>query len=222
MKILFLRPEGSKIPIIPNHEVINIPLFKPVCIEYDNKKIQEYQSIAFTSINAVKCFNDFDKIQNKKVFSIGESTFNELKSKGIISEFPDNYDSINLAYLILHEKVKSVVAIRSKKASRDMSNILSKEINYDEIYDYDLVLDKENIIKAIELLNCKVDIVVLSSSEIAKTVADYLKNDCYKIISIGPMTTKTLSQIRSDIHVYQSRKYDIDGIVELINEIARV
>ncbi|AWR97342.1 uroporphyrinogen-III synthase [Acidianus sulfidivorans JP7] len=222
MRILFLRPEGSKVPIIPGHEVINIPLFKPVCIEYDSKKIESYESIAFTSVNAIKCFKDFDKIQNKKILSIGKSTFAELRSKGITSIFPKDYDSINLAYLALHMKIKSLLAIRSKKASEDMKNILSDKMAYDEIYDYDLILNEENVNKAIDILNCKVDVVVITSSEIAKTVAKFLKNECYKIVTIGPMTTKSLLQLRNDIQIYQSRKYDIDGIVELISEITRV
>lgn len=222
MKILFLRPEGSEIPQIANNEIINIPIFKPECIVYDPEKIDNYESIVFTSVNSVKCFKDFDKIKYKKIFSIGESTYRVLKSKGIYSEFPEEYDSISLANYILKKNISSVLSIRSKKANNYMRNILTKHnVKYDEIYVYDLILDEENLRKAIDLLDCKVDIVVLTSSEIAKSVAGFLKTECYKVITIGPITTESLLSFRNDIKFYQSKKHDIQGIVDLITEITK-
>lgn len=222
MRILFLRPEGSQVPQVPNNEVINIPIFKPQCIKYDSKIIDEYEGIVFTSVNAVKCFKDFDKINDKKIFSIGEVTYKALESIGVKSEFPEEYDSISLANLILKKNLTSVLSIRSKKANKYMKDILTKhKIKYEEIYDYDLILDEQNLRKAIDLLNCKVDIVVLTSSEIAKSVANYLRDECYKIVTIGPITTSSLLEIRKGIKFYQSKQHDIRGIVNLILEIAR-
>lgn len=217
MKILFLRPEGTEVPQIPGAEVIHMPIFKPICLDYDSDKIDEYNNLAFTSINAVKCFKDFDKIKNKKVFSIGKATYRALKSKGIESEYPENYDSISLANLILKRNLASLLAIRSKKATDYMRNmLLQHNVKYEEIYDYDLILDENNLKAAIDLLDCKVDIVVLTSSEIAKAVASHLKDNCYKIITIGPVTTNGLLSLRRDIKFYESKKHDIEGIVELI------
>ncbi len=215
MKILFLRPEGSKLPKVDFAEIINIPIFTPICVEYPS--LPSSCAYAFTSSNAVNCFHDFDKIKGKKIFSIGKITAQELLKRGIESEYPQNYDSLSLAYFIKNKGVKSLTAIRSKKASEDLRKSL-QDIEYHEIYDYDVVLNKENLEKSKDYLeNCKIDVVVLTSSEIAKAVINYLK-DCYKIISIGPMTTRTISSLRPDLKIFQSKIYDIEGVIDLIRK----
>jgi uroporphyrinogen-III synthase len=213
MRILFLRPEGSNIPKVDFAEVINIPIFSPICIDYPSLPLTE--AYAFTSSNAVKCFHDFDKIKGKQIFSIGKSTAKELMAHEINSLYPPNYDSLDLADFIKSKGIKSLTAIRSKKASNDLKNSL-QNIEYHEIYDYDTIINKEELEKSKDYLeNCKIDLVVLTSSEIAKAVASSLKN-CYKIVSIGPMTTKTILSLRPDLKIFQSKIYDIEGVIDLI------
>ncbi|BDC19091.1 uroporphyrinogen-III synthase [Acidianus sp. HS-5] len=215
MRILFLRPEGSKLPIVDFAEIINIPIFTPVCTDYP--PLPSTEAYAFTSSNAVKCFHDLDKIKEKEIFSIGKSTAQELLKHGIKSEYPQDYDSLSLAYFIRSKGVRSLTAIRSKKASDDLRKSL-QDIEYYEIYDYDTVVDKENLEKSKYYLeNCKADVVVLTSSEISKTVATYLRS-CYKIISIGPMTTRTILSLRPDLKIFQSKIYDIEGVIDLIRK----
>ncbi len=212
MKVLLFSP--SLDINIPNKdiELINIPLFEIKCISY-KVDLDNYESVAFTSKNAVKCFIDWNKIGNKKIFAIGKPTSDLIKKKGFDSIYPNKYDSISLSNLILESGIKSVAAFRSIKASSDMRSILANKIIYREIYDYETTTIKTNLEKAKkELENCNVDIVALTSSEIARTIASFL-NNCYKIISIGPMTTKTISILRPDIKVIESEEHDFEGII---------
>lgn len=215
MKVLLFSPSLDKYIYNKNIEIINIPIFKIRCVPY-KKDFENYEAIAFTSKNAVKCFNDWDKVRYKKIFAIGKPTSDLIKEKGFNSIYPNKYDSIHLSNLILESGIKSIVAFRSSRASSDMRSILSNKITYMEIYNYETTIIKENVEKAKEeLKKCNVDIVALTSSEIARTIASFL-NNCYKIISIGPMTTKTISLLRPDLKVIESEEHDFWGILRKV------
>ncbi|AWR94336.1 uroporphyrinogen-III synthase [Acidianus brierleyi] len=215
MKVLLFSPSLSENIHNKDIEIINIPLFEIKCISY-KKDFDDYEAIAFTSKNAVKCFDDWDKVKNKKIFAIGKPTSELIREKGFNSIYPSEYDSIHLSNLILESGIKSLVAFRSSKASADMKSILSNKIAYMEIYDYKTTIIKENVKKAKEeLKKCNVNIVALTSSEIARTIASFL-NNCYKIISIGPMTTKTISLLRPDLKIIESNEHDFEGIIRKV------
>ncbi|QKQ99972.1 uroporphyrinogen-III synthase [Metallosphaera tengchongensis] len=217
MRVLYLRPEGSEEPSLKGIEIINVPLFNVTCIPYDSSLLKG-EGIAFTSVNAVRCFKDIGILKFKRIFSIGPSTAKELERIGISSEVPERYTSRDLATLILQSKVRSLTSVRSLRASQEMKHILSS-ISYTEIYDYDLTENHENMEYAKDLLeDCSVDIVVLTSSLIATTVAKFIK-DCHKVITIGPMTSASLKLIRPDLRFIESPVSTIEGTLNLIQEL---
>ncbi|MEL9970232.1 MAG: uroporphyrinogen-III synthase [Metallosphaera sp.] len=218
MRVLYLRPEGSEVPQLDNVDVLNVPLFSPKCIDYSFKS--ETEAVGFTSVNSVRCFKDFDKISDLKVFSIGPVTAEELLKHGIRSEYPSKYTSKDLARLVLERRVRHFTSFRSAKASSEMKGILNL-ISYQEIFNYDLVLNEAKVQDAKKILEeCSVQMVVLTSSLIAKTVANFLR-DCYKVISIGPMTSATLRSVKPELSFIESDISTIEGTIQEIEKFLR-
>jgi len=207
MKVLFLRPEGSFVPKTSNF--IHLEIVKPVCIPY-MADFNDIDAIGFTSVNAVECFKDFDKIQGKKIFSVGISTAEALRKRGFASvEIPEDYTVSNLVKII-KEKSKNPILVRSLIA-------IDKTLDIKQIADYKLEVNQEKLIEAKRMIeNCEVDLIVLTSSFIASLVKDYIK-DCEKVISIGPSTTKALKDKK--IIIYEAKEHDMRGILNLLKEL---
>ncbi|MEM3515865.1 MAG: uroporphyrinogen-III synthase [Saccharolobus sp.] len=227
MKVLFLRPESLSefdpigyLTLIPkNLEIINIPLFKIKCLPYTLPDIKTYEAVAFTSQNAIICFKHMNMIKSHKIYAIGDETADILRRLYNINPIiPDVFTSIALAKKILMDNINSIISIRSKKASNDMEKILKDKIRYDEIHVYDVDVIDENVSKVRYLLeNCKIDALALTSSYIAKLVAQYINPECkMKIFSIGPVTTRAITEIKSGIKIIESKTHSIKGIIESI------
>ncbi|MBP1357676.1 MAG: uroporphyrinogen-III synthase [Sulfolobus sp.] len=206
MKVLFLRPEGAYVPPHPNF--IHIEIVRPVCLPYIID-INNVDALGFTSVNAVECFKDFDKIFNKKLFSVGNSTAEALKKKGFNSIIvPEEYTVKNLVEMI-RQKAKNPALIRSQIA-------IDNRLDITQIADYTLVVNKEKLSLAIKLIeNCEVGFVVLTSSFIASLVKDFIK-DCEVIISIGPSTSNTLKGKKI---IYEAKEHDMKGILNLLKDL---
>ncbi|WP_338599794.1 uroporphyrinogen-III synthase [Sulfolobus tengchongensis] len=226
MKVLFLRPiseyentdEYFLILQHKNIEVLNIPIFKISCLPYFLSNY-DYEAIAFTSRNSVLCFKDYDILKKSKVYAIGEETADLLiKMLRINPVIPDKFTSISLAEKILKDKINNVLAVRSKKASDDMKNLLKDKIKYDEIYVYDLEILAENVQKVIEIIReCKIDAIALTSSMMAKIIGPAINPQCQiKVFSIGPMTTDALKRVNNEVKIIESKTHSIKGIVETI------
>lgn len=207
MKVLFLRPEGSFVPKRPNF--LHIEIVKPFCIPY-SFDFSNVDAVGFTSVNAVECFKDFDKIQEKKIFSVGITTAETLKKKGFNAiNIPEEYTVKNLVKII-KEKTKNPVLIRSLVA-------IDNTLNIKQVADYTLEVNRDKLLEAKKIIeNCEVDFIVLTSSFISNLVKDFIK-DCEKIISIGPSTTKTLKNKK--IIIYEAKEHDMRGILNLLKEL---
>lgn len=228
MRVLFFRPEEMTqsfkdyLGLLSNQklEIINIPLFKIKCIKYTlPNNIDEYEAIAFTSQNSVLCFTHINEIKNHKIYAIGDETSELLRNVFNINPIiPKQFTSIELAKKLLEDRVTSVIAIRSKRASDDMKKLLENRIRYIEIYDYDIEIIEENIEKARNLIeNCKIDGIAITSSLIAKIVGKYINNSCnIKIFSIGPLTTRALMETVNGVKIIESKTHSIKGILETI------
>lgn len=206
MKVLFLRPEGSFVPNNPNF--IHVEIVKPVCIPY-SIDLSNVDALGFTSINAVECFKDFNKIQGKKIFSVGIATSEALKKKGFDTiNIPEEYTVSSLVRMI-KERSKNPVLIRSLIAIDNSLNII-------QVADYKLEVKQDKLDEAKRIIeNCETDFIVLTSSFIASLVRDFIK-DCEKIISIGPSTTKALKGKKI---IYEAKEHDMRGILNLLKEL---
>lgn len=219
MRVLYLRPEGRSVPRLEGIEVLNIDLFSPQCLEYDDSwRVAE--GLAFTSVNAVRCFRNFQEVKERKVFAVGPSTAKELQKRGIYASYPEKYTTEALAHLMARSNLHKLASFRSKEASSVMKEIL-KEFNYIEIYNYKLNLNEKALSEAKSLIEeCRVDVVVLTSSSIAKVIANFLK-DCHTVITIGPMTSASLNSLRPDIKFIESDQSDLEGTARMILKLRR-
>ncbi|BFH73242.1 uroporphyrinogen-III synthase [Sulfurisphaera javensis] len=206
MKVLFLRPEGSFIP--PNKNFIHISLLKPKCLPYQ-VNLDNIDGIGFTSINAVNCFKDFDKLYDKILFAVGPTTAEAIKNKGLENVIiPSDFTVENLINL-MKTKVKQPLLVRSLIA-------IDKSLGIEQIADYTLEINEEKLKEAKELIeNCKVNVIVLTSSYIASLVKDFIR-DCQIIISIGPSTSKVLVNKKN---IYEAKEHDMKGILKLLKEL---
>mgnify|MGYP001772492131 CR=1 FL=1 len=207
MRVLFLRPEGSFVPKIS--DFIHIEIVKPVCIPY-SADFNNVDAIGFTSVNAVECFKDFDRIKGKKIFSVGPITAEALKKKGFEKvNMPEEY-TVNNLIKIIKENARNPILVRSLMA-------IDNSLGINQIADYKLEVNQDKLNEAKRIIeNCEADIIVLTSSFIASLVKDSIK-DCAKIISIGPSTTKMLKDKK--IIIYEAKEHDMKGILNLLKKL---
>jgi uroporphyrinogen-III synthase len=209
MKVLFLRPEGSEVPRINGVEVINLPLFKIRCIEYYLP--ESFDGIGFASVNAVKCFKDFDKIKGKKIYAVGSSTAKLLSDLGFNPIVPEEYTVNNMVDKMIKDGIKNILVVRSKEGISDLLGVT-------QIADYELELIKHNLDTVIKILeNCEIDYVIVTSSSIGSLIKDHLK-PCVKVISIGPITSKGLKGVNN---LYEAKQHDMEGILKLLSSLMR-
>ncbi|TRM93498.1 uroporphyrinogen III synthase [Sulfolobus sp. A20-N-G8] len=229
MKVLFFRPESDGEDTynfntaINGIEIINIPLFKVECIQYNlPEDVEMFDALAFTSRNAVRCFKDVNLIKDLKVYAIGDETAISIKERfGICPIVPKKFTSMELAEKILRDGVRTLIAVRSKLANNDMRKTLENKIRYIEVYDYDLSTIYNNIELAGKLIsNCEVDGIAITSSSIARVIAKYINKECMtKIFSIGPVTSRVLIEIVGEAKIIESKTHSISGILETIVKV---
>lgn len=86
------------------------------------------------------------------------------------------------------------------------------------LVDYDLEVIEHNLERAKSLIKeCRVDIVVVTSSKIASLIKDSISN-CIKIVSIGPITSSALEGVNN---IYEAKQHDINGVLNIISDLLR-
>ena len=202
-------------------------------LENEIKNISHYTYLVLTSKNAVEIFfNKLDEMNldsralaNLKICAVGSATAKEIKNNGI------NPDIVPEKFLAeyLFEELKSVlkstdkVLIPRAKNARDfLVNKISKICSVKEVHIYQTVLNninKEEILKELNSLEEKY--ITFTSSSTVTNFVDIIgmdnidKLNKLKVISIGPITTKTAKDI--GINVYREANIStIDGMVDCI------
>ena len=94
--------------------LINLPLFKVKPVKYQIKKT-EIENIVFQSRNSVNFFEDFDCLQGKRVFAMGEGTSLSLKEMGVSSIVPNKPGSAGLIeFLKLNNYDANTLIVKGK------------------------------------------------------------------------------------------------------------
>ncbi|WP_062110865.1 uroporphyrinogen-III synthase [Sulfolobus acidocaldarius] len=216
MKILLLRPENSRIPVLNNVEIINIPIFEIRCVKYDNEILNQIDGIGFTSVNGVMCFKDFDRIRLSKIYAVGRSTAMAIMNKGFPDvKVPTEFTVNSMIQLMLNDGLKNPVVVRSK-VGYERDRELIRNVVF--LVDYDLEVIEHNLERAKSLIKeCRVDIVVVTSSKIASLIKDSISN-CIKIVSIGPITSSASEGVNN---IYEAKQHDINGVLNIISDLLR-
>lgn len=198
--------------------------------------INRYSYIVFTSVNGVEIFfkrffeleQDIRNMAGIKFSAVGPKTASMIKKYGInVDIIPKNYVAEDLIQEL--EKVLTkedrVLIPRARQARNELVEELSKICTIDEVKIYDTVRSIES---RNEIINSLKDLdsyyLVFTSSSTFTNFIDILEQDDRwlldngKIISIGPITTKTIEDAGYSIYK-QSETYNVNGIIEsLIGE----
>ena len=245
MKVIITRPKENGIHFAEllkkeddTYEPILIPTlelrFKDVDVDLD-----KYQWIVFTSPRGVLGFfrnldeKDIEKVKNKKIGTIGIETAKEFKKifKKDVDVIPDKYTAdYLLEALKKHVKEDEKILIPTTPSSRD---VLHKNLNADLIFVYSSeepddikskLMDLKNIILEEELNNKKI-ILTFTSGLTAKNffknadteLMEMLKN--HYIVSIGPITKKTVDSYGYSANSIIPDKYTVKGMIEIIKKL---
>jgi len=223
-----LTEAGAEVLYCPTIDIKPIQSNKRLSKAIDG--IQLYSYIIFTSTNAVSLFfenlhakgKDTRALAGIKMLPIGQATASLLASKGIIPDYmPDTFTSEGIVEVLktLDITGKRFLLPRAEEA-RDIivTFIKTQGGTCDVIPIYRAVLPK-----GVAPLSEKPDIVTFTSSSTAKNFVTLYGVDALKdavIASIGPVTTKTLSDLGFKTHI-EAKRYDIPGLVEAIEEYVK-
>ncbi len=204
-------------------------------LENEIKQIQAYSYIIFSSKNAVEIF--FDKLNemgydcralyNIKICAVGSETAKYIKSRGI------NPDIVPKKYVAegLYEELKDLVnendrilIPRAKNARDFIINKLSESCSVKEVITYESVIDSSKKDEALKIIqNEELDYITFASSSTVKNFITLIgeenlnKLNDLKIISIGPITTKTIEEF--GLKVYrESEEATIDSMIAAISQ----
>ncbi len=237
---------GGKPRIVPTLEIGTIPIVNEVIESMKRISEGQADIIIFMSTNGVECFLSIaDKrgLKNKimksfeqmKVVAIGVKTKKMIEENGIhVDITPKDHSSSGLANALseldLHGKIIAIP--RTDKPTDYLNKRIKgkyKELIQFSVYETRIPYDKTEIIELInDILANKEKIITFTSSAtannlflIAKEIglADKLKkmmNDQLIVVSIGPVTKKTLENLGIKVHVTPN-EYTIDA---MINELS--
>ncbi|BBD72510.1 hypothetical protein HS1genome_0899 [Sulfodiicoccus acidiphilus] len=217
MKVLWLRPEGREIPSIDGIEAISLPVIELRCLPYSASELSYFEAVAFTSVNAVRCFRDRSLLQGKRIYAVGPATAKELGMDSV--RVPSEYTTLAMVRTAVSDGVRSLIAFRSSTASDSLVRELAGKVNYVEVKNYTVVVLSEGVEAAKRVLaSGEVDAVVLTSSTIASLVADSIPNGT-AVISIGPETSKVLTS--RGLTFLEAKEHDVQGLRRVLEEMRK-
>lgn len=202
-------------------------------LENEIKNIKDYNYLILTSKNAVDIF--FDKLDelnldcrhlsNIKVCAIGQSTENEIKKRGIISDIVPKKFASEYLFKELEKVLKptdKVLIPRSKNARDFLVDNISKICEIKEVHTYKTLIDDTKKEEILEMLSLADYITFSSSSSVTNFVniigEDNLdKLNKIKVISIGEITTNTCNILKVKVYK-QATSSTIESMIDTIIE----
>ncbi len=229
-----LEEQGADVLEFPAIEIL--PPLNPEAIDREIENIRDYDWVIFTSTNGVKAFfgrmdhlkKDARIFSKNKVAAIGDATAQALLEKGIKPDLvPAEFTSIRLfeALKELDEiQGKTFLLARADIAPPDLKTSLEKEgasVVEIEAYRTRQVLEQKKELKG-WLQRRKIDYITFTSSS---TVDNFFKavparvrrKIRSKLISIGPVTSKTIKQYGFKPS-REAKVHTIDGLVAAISK----
>ena len=202
-------------------------------LENEINKIKEYTYIIFSSKNAVDIF--FDKLDemvydcrslyNSKICAVGTETAKAIKSRGIIADIVPKqfvaeglYDELKD---IINENDKILIP-RAKNARDFLVNKLGEKCFVKEVITYESVIDSDKKDMALEVIdNKEVDYITFASSSTVRNFITLIGEENIeklydkKIISIGPITSKTIEECGLEVYK-EADVATIDSMIDVI------
>ncbi len=210
--------------------VKELPLIKiDDCYDFDEKQLKEYKVLLFNSPNGVKYFmeniKDIRSLGHLKIGVVGAKTEELLKEYKIVPDFiPEKYMGLELAKESVNysEEGDKILLVTSDISPSDCDS-WSKDYNrkFEKLVVYKtgkITYSKEETLKKID----EVDYITFLSSSTVEAFHDSIEGDIElvknkKIVSIGPVTTKTLESLGYIVSL-EAKIFDVDGIISIIGE----
>ncbi len=219
-------------------KVIEFPTIKIIALRPDAgikeavSNIKSYDKIIFTSVNGAAIFTDMlleagklKDLKGKEIYAIGPVTASVLSHKGLEAVYlPAEYKAEALFKVLGRVAGKKILLPRAKEG-RDILPLLLRKNKalVDDLPVYVTAAEK-NIPRAFvkAAINKKIDCITFTSSStvinfdrLAVKYKKYLKRA--GIASIGPITTKTLKQLKYRVDI-QPKNYTIKDLANSICE----
>ena len=232
VKILLTRPEKDSLNFSEyldknSFEYYLAPLIKIIKCKYEFDKNVDYDFLLFTSKNGLR---NFQKIEHKKrIFVIGDGTFNLAKKIGYANVININGDSNDLKIKMkpFLQKSKRILHPTSTLQNKDLENFFKSEsCYYKQLRCYKSIMINqkaelfENFFKS-----CKDGLITLFSRrtaisfkrEISKLglMKTYSKN---KILTLSNSIAKEIKELKFE-KVYVCSQPNERGMLHLIKEV---
>lgn len=212
-------------------EPIAFSLIETRRLKADLTNLNTYTWAIFTSANGVHDFFetlseqkiDMRQVMHLKFAVIGSGTKRALWEHGFSCDYmPDAFSSKDLAegLLPLLKAEDKMGLFRAREVSKELPNALNNaQISFEEVPLYETVIEER---KQEELLRQlpQLDYITFCSSSAVHAFMKMIKNykgGLPKIISIGPVTTKTLESYQLPVEK-TATTYTVEGICQAIVE----
>ena len=170
-------------------------------------------------------------LHNSKICAVGSETAKAIKSRGIIADIvPQKYVAEGLYEElkdIINENDKVLIP-RAKNARDFLINKLSEKCYIKEVITYESVIDNDKKDFAIEAIEDEeVDYITFASSSTVKNFITLIGEENLKklqnknIISIGPITSKTIEDFGLEVYK-EAEVATIDSMIDVISNNEKV
>ena len=168
---------------------------------------------------------------NSKICAVGSETAKAIKAKGIIADIvPKRYVAEGLYEElkdIINENDKILIP-RAKNARDFLVKKLSEKSYVKEVITYESVIDTNNKNLALQVIDDEeVEYITFASSSTVKNFMTLIgennikKLNDKKIISIGPITSKTIEDFGVEIYK-EADEATIDSMIDIISNDKKV
>jgi uroporphyrinogen III methyltransferase / synthase len=234
-----LEELGAVTHVMPVVEIRPPPDWAAVDAVMD--RLATFQWLIFTSANGVHSFlsrllqrgRDLRALGSLQLGAIGPATAAALRKFHLEPDVvPDKYRSENLAAALKpHVTGKRVLLARADRGREVLREVLQTVAQVHQVAVYsqtDITEADPTVLK--QLRNGEIDDVVLTSSNIARSLAKQLDEPCHaqlrsgkpRIISISPVTTASVRELGWRVGV-EAKVYTMGGVVEaLLDSLAKV
>lgn len=217
-----LRIQGATVRELPFIKIEN-------AYNFDEKDLKNYSALLFNSPNGVKYFmeniKDIRSLGHLKIGVVGAKTDELLREYKIIPDFiPEKYMGTELAkevqnYTKENDKVLFITSDISpancEKWTKEYNRKFEKLVVYKtgkHIHSKDEV---ENVLNEIEYITFLSSSTVEAFNESIQGDLKLLEDK--KIVSIGPVTTKTLNELGYNVAL-EAKVFDVDGVIAVMGE----
>ena len=192
MHIVITRPKEDSLYLIENfiklgHVVTHLPVIKIEKLESKKINLQNYQSVIFTSSNAIK-FMNIEKFNSKiKCFCVGKATELTARQVGFINTYTSEGtgDSlIEITKRTLDSKFGKLLYLSSEFISRDLDkDLINAGYSVDRISNYTSIPIQEVDKKTIDFFEKKPpDVIFIYSSKSAKNLFNLINK--YSLLNV--------------------------------------